>query len=464
MTERKGNQYPTQSVILPGASSLFEEAIEIYEKTGRKAQKWQISLLKAIMSKNKDGLWTHTKFGWSVSRRNGKSEIALMRALWGLYNGENIMYSAHRTHTSHKTWEKMARFLDNLGVEYVQLKAIGRERLQIVDMPGVMEFRTRTSAGGLGEGFDLMIIDEAQEYTDDQETALKYVVTDSKNPQTLFLGTPPTAISAGTVFLKYRKAVLNFETEDNGWAEWSVEDVTDPHDVDAWYATNPSLGTIFTERSVKDEISSNDLDFNIQRLGLWLKYNQKSEISEAEWSELKVRRVPALTGKLYVGIKYGRDGANAAMSIAVKTKSGKVFVESIDCQSTRNGNGWILNFLSRADIEEIVIDGAGAQDLLKSDIEEAKISPNPILPTVKEVIVANSDFKRGIDQMTIIHKDQPSLTQVVTNCEKRPIGSQGGFGYKAQYDDNEIALMDSIILAHWACNLSKPKTIQKIRY
>lgn len=464
MTDRKGNQYPTQSVILPGANSLYEDAISLYEKTGRKAQEWQKSLLKAIMSTNKEGLRTHSKFGWSVSRRNGKSEVALMRGLWGLFNGERVVYTAHRTQTSHSTWEKVTNFLDNIGVEYTQLKAIGRERLQLEDGDGVMEFRTRTSSGGLGEGFDLLIIDEAQEYTDDQETALKYIVTDSKNPQTLFMGTPPTAISAGTVFLKYRKAVLNYETEDNGWAEWSVEDMTDPHNVDAWYATNPSLGTIFTERAVKDEISSNNLDFNIQRLGLWLKYNQKSEISEAEWRELKVRRVPALTGKLSVGIKYGRDGANAAMSIAVKTKSGKVFVESIDCQSTRNGNGWILNFLSQADIADIVIDGAGAQELLKTDIEDRDIEPSPILPTVKEVIVANSDFKRGIDQMTIVHKDQPSLTQVVTNCEKRPIGSQGGFGYKAQYDDNEIALMDSIILAHWACNLSKPEIKQTIRY
>ena len=38
MTERKGNQYPTQSVILPGAKSLYEDAISLYEKTGRKAR------------------------------------------------------------------------------------------------------------------------------------------------------------------------------------------------------------------------------------------------------------------------------------------------------------------------------------------------------------------------------------------------------------------------------------------
>ncbi|NLY87361.1 MAG: hypothetical protein GX083_02280 [Clostridiales bacterium] len=35
-----------------------------------------------------------------------------------------------------------------------------------------LEFRTRSSKGGLGEGFDLLVIDEAQEYTDDQESAI----------------------------------------------------------------------------------------------------------------------------------------------------------------------------------------------------------------------------------------------------------------------------------------------------
>ena len=50
--------------------------------------------------------------------------------------------------------------------------------------------------------------DEAQEYQDDQESALKYVVTDSHNPQTILCGTPPTPVSSGTVFTKYRKDTL----------------------------------------------------------------------------------------------------------------------------------------------------------------------------------------------------------------------------------------------------------------
>ena len=60
---RLGNQIPTQSVILPYRKSKYKEAIEIYEQSGRTAQKWQIDLTKHILATNKDGLWTHTKFG-----------------------------------------------------------------------------------------------------------------------------------------------------------------------------------------------------------------------------------------------------------------------------------------------------------------------------------------------------------------------------------------------------------------
>ena len=38
---RKGRQTPTQSVILPYADTLGNEAIDLYNQTGRKAQEWQ---------------------------------------------------------------------------------------------------------------------------------------------------------------------------------------------------------------------------------------------------------------------------------------------------------------------------------------------------------------------------------------------------------------------------------------
>ncbi len=460
---RLGNQHPTQSVILPYDKSLYQNAIDTYEKSGREAQAWQVELAKHIFAVNDEGLWTHTKFGYSLPRRNGKNEVVAIREIQGLMNGEQMLHTAHRTTTSHSAWERLLRLLDKTGIEYESLRATGRERIDIEATGGRCEFRTRTSTGGLGEGFDLLVIDEAQEYSADQESALKYVVTDSKNPQTIFCGTPPTPLSSGTVFVAFRNDVLAQKVENAGWAEWGVADQSDIRDRELWYKCNPSLGTVFTERSIQDELGTDEIDFNIQRLGLWIKYNQKSAISENEWRELKVNTLPVLKGPLFVGIKYGNDGANVAMSVAVKTLSGKIFVETIDCQSVRNGNQWIINFLKKANIAEVAIDGAAGQNILTKEMKDFRLK-DPILPRVAEIITANSLWEQGIYQQSIAHSDQPSLTNVVTNSDKRNIGSNGGFGYKSQFDDMDISLMDSALLAHWACSIAKPKKKQQIRY
>lgn len=467
MTEQRiGRQTPTRSVILPYTHTHGASAIELYNSTGRTAKEWQELLLYDLLAVNDDGLWVHTKFGYSVPRRNGKNEIITMREMYGMQQGEHILHTAHRTTTTHAAWERLLDLctLAGLSIES-SYRAFGKEHI-VLSNGGKCEFRTRTSKGGLGEGFDLLVIDEAQEYQDDQESALKYVVSDSSNPQTIFTGTPPTPVSSGTVFTKYRAAVLAGETQNSAWAEWSVDKETDPHNVDAWYETNPSLGTVLTERKIADEIGSDNVDFNIQRLGLWIRYNQKSAISRSEWESLSAPTLPELKGKLFVGIKYNKDGESVSMSIAVRTTDGNIFVEAIDCQSIRNGNMWIVDFLRSANssIKKVIVDGANGQSLLADDMKEYKLK-SPTLPTVKQIIVANAAFEKALYARTIRHMAQPSLTQAAANCEKRAIGANGGFGYKSIKDGVDISLLDSIILAYWAASESKnTPTKQKISY
>lgn len=409
---RKGRQTPTQSVVLPYFATKGQEAVDLYNKSGRTAQEWQKLLLSDILAVNKDGLWIHTKFGYSVPRRNGKNEIVAIRELFGLKNGERILHTAHRTTTSSSAAKRLANLLNGCGYTeiarpkngekyqkaYTFSKQFGLERITILDEGGgTCDFRTRSSKGGLGEGFDLLVIDEAQEYTDDQESALKYVVTDSKNPQTILCGTPPTPVSSGTVFTKFRQNTLTGQTVNAGWAEWSVEKQSEPRDRELWYETNPSLGTVFTERSVLDEVGSDVVDFNIQRLGLWIRYNQKSAISRAEWDELRTKTPPKLTGPMYVGIKYGADGRHVALSIAVKTKEGNIFVETVDCRDVKAGNRWILEFIKKASPGKVVVDGASGQQLLADDMKEYGIK-KPVLPTVKEIILANASFEQGMER------------------------------------------------------------------
>lgn len=451
---RIGRQTPTWSAILPYKKSLYKEALTLYESSKRRARPWQQGLLRDLMSVTpKTGLWKHTKFGLAVPRQNGKNEIVLIRELWGLQHGEHIIHTAHRTDTAHKAWERLLDRVAAAGLTIAsQYKARGKEHIEL-DNGGKIEFRTRTSSGGLGESFDLLVYDEAQELADDQDAALKYTIAASHNPQIIYLGTPPTTNSAGTVFRKLRDQVRSGKAVDTGWAEWSVEHEADPWDKDVWYETNPSLGQGLSERTVSAEIGDDVLDFNIQRLGLWISYNLKSVFSKAEWEKLAVDTVPELKGRMYIGIKYGKDAASVCLAIAVRTADGRIFAEVVDRRDTRAGNDWIVQFCRKVagHAKRIVVDGASGQQLLCDDMKDAKVQ-RPYLPTVKEIISANAFFESAVFAGSICHKNQPALAQIVENCDHRPIGSNGGYGYKSILDGADVTLLDSVILAVWAAD------------
>lgn len=460
---RVGNQIPTQSIVLPYTESFGDEAVQLYNMSGNVCQEWQALMLSDIMAVNDEGLWIHTKFGYSVPRRNGKTEIITQRELWGLFNGEHILHTAHLTDTAHIAWERLKNRLEEIGVKPKSTyKAYGKERIEM-NNGAVIDFRTRTSSGALGSGYDLLVIDEAQEYTQAQQTALNYVVSSSKNPQTIMCGTPPTAVSSGDVFRDYRDKTLRGETINGGWAEWSVDHKTNVHDVDAWYMTSPSLGTILTERTVQDEINGDDLDFNIQRLGLWIRYNQQSAISAPEWDALKTETLPKFKGSVFVGVKFGRDGQNVCLSVAIRTEDDRIFVESIDCRNQRDGNDWLINFIMKTKAKAVLVDGMSGLETFLRECKEQKLKGVGAV-SVKEVIQASSDFETAIANKSICHAGQPGLRQSVTNCDHRAIGSGGGYGYKTLDDDIEVALIESVVLATHACMMTKEVKKQRVGY
>ena len=461
---RIGQQTPTYGVTLPYRKSYGNEAVALYESSKRKARPWQAALLKDIMAVTTGGLWKHTKWGLAVPRQNGKNEVIVMRELWGLQHGEHIIHTAHRTDTAHKARERLLDRVILAGLDIVsQYKARGKEHIE-VDGGGKIEFRTRTSSGGLGESFDLLVYDEAQELQDDQDAALKYTIAASSNPQTIYLGTPPTTNSAGVVFKNLRDQIRAGKTVDTGWAEWSVDVQVDPWDKENWYKTNPSLGEGLSERTIMGEISADALDFNIQRLGYWVTYNIRSAFTQAEWEKLKCETPPELKGRAFIGIKYNKQADSVALSIAVKTTDGRTFVETVDRRPTREGNAWIVDFCRKiaGHAKRIVVDGSSGQQLLADELHDAKVQ-KPYLPTVRDVIAANALWESSVFGQKLAHMNQPALAQVVENCDRRPIGNNGGFGYKSILEEADVSIMDSAILAVWAAERWEEKpTKQKM--
>ena len=197
-TARRGSQLPTQAVILPYSITDAPDAITAYEEGGRECQEWQQSLLANILAKDEDGLWIHLKYGYEVPRQNGKGEVLLIRERYGIERGERILHTAHKTSTSHSAYMKLKKNLDDSG--YVELgrkkkdrvtpekcykatKQYGLEEIRIGadEDGGRIVFRTRTESGGIGESFDTLVIDEAQEMTAEEQEAMLPTISASSD-------------------------------------------------------------------------------------------------------------------------------------------------------------------------------------------------------------------------------------------------------------------------------------------
>ena len=100
--------------------------------------------------------------------------------------------------------------------------------------------------------------------------------------------------------------------------------------------------------------------------------------------------------------------------------------------------------------------------MLKEAMKDAHLH-SPTLPKVAEVVQASASVEERLASKELCHMGQPSMVNSVTNCEKRLIGSRGGFGYRSINESYDIAIMDSMILAQWICGKKTKKSGKRQR-
>jgi phage terminase large subunit-like protein len=468
-----GRKTPTYSFNLPYIQS-HEPNLTAFLSTLKfpKFYEWQRLLAKNITAIDDIGRFVHIKYGLALSRRNGKNHLLAGILLYYLFVlNLNVLHTAHQEQSSRMMYDWLVDIIEKneqlLSEVKHREKARGSQRIKL--KPGaLLKFRTRTRVGGLGEGYDVLIIDEAQEYKDDQESALKYTLSQSSSPQTIMIGTPPTSYSAGTVFKNLRESVIKKQSFFTGWSEWSVKKLTNPYDKNAWYETNPALNLHLSEQTITSEIGNDKLDFNIQRLGYFVKWTENSYFKPSDWDKLKIneKQKPTLKGRYSIGIKYNKELNRVSIAVASKIKDSEcIFVEIIENTTTRTDNTFIVKWISERlnKIHHIIIDGRGEQQTLQADmIKEHIPTSRIILPTVKQVAMANTDFEQGVFNMRVKHNNKPELRQAILNADKRQIGSLGMQGYRSTIEQVDISLVDATALAYWDCYRTKeikPATI-----
>ena len=465
---RKGNQKPRIDIYQNGDIWLADKTIRLLEHYGIKLLPWQKSVIYRWMAveQGDDGkwYWVNSEAGLLVPRQNGKTEIIICRIIGGMvFMGEAIVYTAHSGKTVDETKRRVQRFFydaeeeirdmlteefdqEPKSLDYIEL----RNRARCV-------FSTRTRTAGLGTTNDCLILDEDQEETDAQQEALLPTISagKSQNQQTLRAGTPPSGGTQGTVFMRVRKAVLDGKDLDTAWQEWSVETITDPHDEDAWYYANPSLGYHLMLRAVRKEANKMAVDsFNKMRLGWVAGLENMRAITDEQWLPLAVEKVelPEPQNLVYA-VKFAPDGSAVSLAVGVNMPGGKVHIEIIERKPMSAGTTWLTGWLLERwrKAQKIIIDGQAGQQLLIEELtrSERRISKRILAPNANEAGAAYAAFYDAIDHGKLTHFDQPALNLSIRTVKRRSIGKDGMYGFASMNSDIQSDPTEAAAFAYY---------------
>lgn len=462
-----GSQEPSVRIVPKHKYTDGDDAASLLFAAGLNVDPWQKNCLCDWMGKGKDDIWTASSCGLSVPRQNGKTCIVSGRAAAGmlLYN-EWIIYTAHLQKTATETFMEIKAIFESDALKsYVsEIKAaLGREQI-ILKTGGRIIFVARTRNGGRGLHGDCLIFDEAQEVDDAQIESFLPALSASKNPQTIYVGTPPDANCNGTAFKQLREKAISGESNKTAWSEFSVTEIGDVTDKTRWAKTNPALGIRIRESTVEAECEQMAPDsFARERLGLWIEREDKKEdfaIDGAMWKACASETAKP-EGKTAYGIKFSPDGAEVCLCGAVCPENGAARISLIERRSTAYGIKWLADWLVERQAKAccVVIDGRNGVDVLIDKISGTWRYKNSIVrPGAKDVIAAVGLITDEIKEKSVTwYKPQTELNESALSCVKRPLFGGWAFG------GENSAPIEAAALALWGCRTSKRDPARKMR-
>lgn len=440
---------------------------------------WQRIPLRAWLARDENDRLVYLTCGLSVPRQNGKNVDIEAREIYELVVcGGHVLHTAHRVKTAKKAFRRLVKFFKDeknnpeAAALVDTIRYTNGEEAIYLNNGGYIEYASR--GRGTSRGFDditLVVFDEAQDLTDEQQSAIMYTLAASStgDRQLIYTGTPPDETAPGEVFTRVRKQILENPTPRSCWHEWSVEEIGDVSDVERWYATNPSLGYILDLEFTQNEFSNASPEgFAHERLGWWSPVvTSKRIISHELWEKSRIKAIGKdYENRLAFAVKFSKEGSRYSLGGCKRDKAGNMAVELVEVGTTEQGTKGLAQALydRRNKASVVVVDGLSGADDLCGNLEELHAPRGYVLrPSTDGVIAACSGFVGSLSDGSMVHTRQQALEDAVSHAVKRPIGVRGGWGFDCDdlYDPTPL---EAVSLAAWGLRNTKrnPKRKQKL--
>lgn len=455
--------------VAPRASSTFGDlASDLASDYGLSPDPWQQLVLDDWLAETA-GRWASLTCGLSVPRQNGKNALLEVRELFGMVGrGEKILHTAHEVKTARKAFKRLQHFFgtkpEDPGAKYPELNALvaevrnvnGQEAV-ILKNGGSVEVVARSKNSGRGFTVDVLVMDEAQEMTDDDLEALMPTTSSAPlgNPQWIFTGTPPSPRANGDVFTRTRNEALGGKSKRLAWHEWSCEGDVDLDSHEAWHRANPALGSRLQFEVIEGERARfSDDGFARERLGMWSGSASQSVIDSETWGDI-ADELSVAADRFALAVDVSPDMSMASVALAGQREDGLWHVE-LDEQ--RPGIAWLAPYLVRLvganpQVRAVVIDGASPAAAIIDDLAKAKVKVTT--SGARDMAAACGQFYSGAYEAWLRHTNQPQLNVALSVARKRSLGDAWAWNRKNAASD--ITPLVACTLALWGAQSSTVK-------
>lgn len=428
-------------------------------KFGITFDEWQHGLGKIALGKRANGQYAASVGGvvLSIPRQTGKTYLIgwLVFALCTLMPGMTVIWTAHHGRTSDETFEKMRAMSRKSKVrKWIDGRPRAANGQQLIAFTNGSRILFGAREHGFGRGFDkvdILIFDEAQKLSESAMSDMVPATNAAPNGLVFLMGTPPRpGKDTGDVFAARRADAIKGDP-DTAFAEFSADPDAKIIDWAQVAKANPSFPHRTNKTSIlrMQKLIGSDADFMREAYGIWDdKAGDERLVLEPTWTALKGST--PMSGPMAFGVKFSPDNGRVALAVAVSTDDSKTFVEVVDASSTAVGIGPAAKWLASRwrDCDSIVVDGRSHAGLLVEALLASRVPARRIKrPTADDVITGSARLIELINNGDLRHSGQPGLVRDISGVTKRPIGNQGGWGFRSATSDANVTAVDAVALA-----------------
>ena len=447
-----------------------QEFADFAEKCGYPLMPWQRFCADDFLTVDSQGMYIRKTVAILVARQNGKSHLAALRILFGLFvTGErNVVAMSSNRSMALTTFRQVCQIIESNEWLRNQVKlnrgVVGRfaNGQESVETKSGARYQVvaATRDGARGLTADLLFIDELREISEEAWKAAKPTTRARVNSQTIVVSNAGDAFS--TVLNELREKALSYPAQSFGWYEYSAPQHAKVTDRKAWAMANPALGITISEETLAEAVSTDSIEtIKTEMLCSWVS-SLSSPWPVNAFEDCGDKTLAIGPGPMtYFAFDKAQNGRTAALVIGQVMSDGRIGVAVLEQWRSEVA---VDDLKIAADIKKFA-DLYSPQLTMFDHYATQSIAQRLQVSGVQTYDVSGQQFYQACGDLLdaivakrLVHSGQPELVESMNNCASKT--NEGSFRIIRRQSAGCIAA--AISLAMIVHKMNEPQSVPMI--